>query len=42
MDALKYRSGEEIRKGDSVLFHGEKAQIELVATDPRDDEQACT
>ena len=38
MDALKYRSGEEIRKGDSVLFHGEKARIEMVAADPEDKE----
>lgn len=40
MSALKYRSGEEIQKGDSVIFHGERAQIEMVATDPRDAEQA--
>jgi len=31
--ALKYQSGEEIRKGDHVLFHGESAEIELVVTD---------
>jgi hypothetical protein len=30
---LKYRSGEEIRKGDRVLFHGNQAEIEFVATD---------
>jgi hypothetical protein len=27
---LKYLSGEEIRKGDRVLFHREPGQIELV------------
>lgn len=27
---LVYRSGEEIRPGDRVLFHGEPAQIEFV------------
>jgi hypothetical protein len=32
--SLKYRSGEEIRKWDLVLFHGEPAQIELVAWEP--------
>jgi hypothetical protein len=34
--ALKYRSGEEIRKGDRVQFHGNAAEIELVACDPND------
>lgn len=29
----KYQSGEEIRKGDRVLFHGEPAEIEFVVTD---------
>lgn len=33
---LKYRSGEEIRKGDHVLFHGNPAEIELVAFDADD------
>jgi hypothetical protein len=28
---FKYQSGEEIRKGDRVLFHGEPGYIELVA-----------
>jgi hypothetical protein len=28
---LKYQSGEEIHKGDRVLFHGDPAEIELVA-----------
>jgi hypothetical protein len=37
---LKYRSGEEIRKGDRVLFHGNPAEIELVAFDPNDPEHA--
>jgi hypothetical protein len=27
---LKYMSGEEIRKGDRVLFHGESGEIEYV------------
>lgn len=35
---LKYQSGQEIMPGDRVLFHGEPAEIELVAepssTDP--------
>jgi hypothetical protein len=30
---LRYRSGEEILKGDKVLFHGNPAEIELVAAD---------
>jgi hypothetical protein len=32
MTTLKYRTGEEIRRGDHVLFHGKAAQIEAVAT----------
>jgi len=28
---LKYQSGEEIRKGDRVLFHGDPGEIEFVA-----------
>jgi hypothetical protein len=28
---LKYQSGEQIVKGDRVLFHGEPGEIELVA-----------
>ena len=35
---LKYRSGEEIKKGDRVLFHGTAAEIDLVACDDRDPE----
>jgi hypothetical protein len=27
---LRYQSGEEIRKGDKVLFHGERGQVEFV------------
>ena len=38
MNLLKYRSGEEIRKGDRVLFHGHPAEIELVAYDQGDPE----
>ena len=38
---LFYMSGEEIKKGDKVLFHGEPGEIELVAdpevTDPETD-----
>jgi hypothetical protein len=37
---LKYRSGEEIKQGDPVLFHGNPAEIELVACDPTQPEQA--
>ena len=37
---LKYRSGEEIKKGDRVLFSGNFAEIELVACDPNDPEAA--
>lgn len=33
---LKYRSGQEIRKHDHVLFHGNSAEIELVASDLND------
>jgi len=36
MALLKYQSGEEIKKGDHVLFHGNPATIEIVATDPND------
>ena len=39
-DVLKYRSGEEIRSGDHVLFHGNPAVIEFVASDPNDPKQA--
>jgi len=35
---LKYQSGEEIRKGDRVLMHGEAGEIELVASEPGDQE----
>jgi len=31
---MKYQSGEEIRKGDRVLFHGEAAEIEFIAEGP--------
>jgi hypothetical protein len=37
--AFFYQSGEEIRKGDRVLLHGEPGEIEFVAdaaTDPED------
>ncbi|MBZ5508966.1 MAG: hypothetical protein LAO78_26195 [Acidobacteriia bacterium] len=35
---LKYQSGEEIKKGDRVMFHGLLGEIELVASDPDDPE----
>jgi hypothetical protein len=35
---VKYQSGEQIKKGDRVLFHREPAQIEFVASDPGDPE----
>jgi hypothetical protein len=28
---INYTTGEEVKKGDRVLFHGEPAEIELVA-----------
>jgi len=37
---LKYLSGEEVKKGDHVLFHGEPGRIEFVAShlgDPETD-----
>jgi hypothetical protein len=33
---LKYRTGEEIKKGDDVLFHGLPAKIDFVARDASD------
>ncbi len=33
---LNSRSGEEIRRGDRVLFHGNAAEIDFVACDPND------
>jgi hypothetical protein len=37
---LRYQSGEEIKRGDHVLFHGNPAEVELVACDPNDPEAA--
>ena len=37
---LRYRTGEEIKKGDRVLFHRNPAEIELVACDPNDPDPA--
>ena len=34
---LQYRSGEEIKKGDHVLFHGEPAEIEFVVNELTED-----
>jgi hypothetical protein len=35
-----YQSGQKIRKGDKVLFHGEPGSVELVAEPPGDPETA--
>jgi hypothetical protein len=35
---LKYLTGEEIRKGDRVLYHGEPAEVEFAVTDASDPE----
>ncbi len=40
IDAARYRSGEPIKKGDRVLFHGNSAEIELVSTNPENPEEA--
>jgi hypothetical protein len=37
---FRYLSGEEIKGGDHVHFHGNPAQIEFVACDPNDPESA--
>lgn len=37
---LRYQSGEEIKRGDRVRHHHNPAEVELVATDPNDPEQA--
>jgi hypothetical protein len=39
-EPLRYRSGEEILRGDRILFHGNVARIEFVAVDPNDPENA--
>lgn len=36
--SLKYQSGEAIKKGDRVLFHGESGEIEFVASEHGDPE----
>jgi hypothetical protein len=33
---LRYQSGEEIKKGDRVLFHRQPAEIEFVVTNAND------
>jgi len=33
---LRYRSGEEIRRGDRILYHGQPAEIEFVASETGD------
>jgi hypothetical protein len=35
-EPLQYVSGEEIRKGDRIRFHGNPAQIEFAAADLND------
>jgi hypothetical protein len=35
--SLSYTSGEEIRKGDRILYHGEPGQVEFVAVAKRGD-----
>jgi len=35
---LRYKSGEEIKKGDHVLFYGNPAKVELAAWDTNDPE----
>jgi hypothetical protein len=35
---MRYRTGEEIRSGDRVLFHGEPGTIEFVVTGSTDPE----
>jgi len=37
---LNYRSGEAIRKGDRIRFHGNAAEIELVADPEGDDPES--
>ncbi|MGA9039549.1 MAG: hypothetical protein WB421_03355 [Terriglobales bacterium] len=37
---LRYQSGQEIKKGDRVLFHLKPAEIELVVSNPDDPETA--
>jgi len=38
--SFKYQSGQEIRKGDKVIFHGNPGEIELVAKPPGNAETA--
>ena len=40
-DPLKYRTGEEVREGDRVRFHGHPAQIEFAAADLSDPAHGC-
>jgi hypothetical protein len=35
-NVLRYQSGEEIKKGDRVLFHLQPAEVELVVTNADD------
>ena len=39
---LRYRSGEELHKGDRVRFHGNPAEIERVSCDPDDPDPEVT
>ncbi len=38
MNTFKYQGGQDIKRGDRVLFHGNAAEIEFVASDPEDPE----
>jgi hypothetical protein len=38
---LRYRSGEPVRKGDRVRFHGNAGRIELVADPGNNDPEAA-
>jgi hypothetical protein len=38
---LRYRTGEEIKAGDCIRFHGNAAAIELVADPETDDPEAA-
>ena len=39
-EPLRYLSGEEIRKGDRVQFHGNQAEIEFSASDLNEPEHS--
>lgn len=37
MSTVCYRSGTEIKQGDSIRYHGEPGAVEFVVTQPSDD-----